>query len=109
MGCNSDNKGWDAPVLSHAENHSPLTERAEVITDHCGALRSSCTSVRLLDETGYANAQGGRLFTYRGKPKLITVSWKDENTLQVNCQSCDLKKIDRQLQKVNFTYIEYAF
>ncbi len=111
-GCDAEAANWNAYVLSNAENpkngqHDFTPSRAEVIADRCGFWHSSCVSVRILDETGFANAQGGRLFTYRGNPQLVAVSWDDAQTLRVKCQSCDPKKITRQLARVNFTNIRY--
>jgi hypothetical protein len=111
-GCSSSDSGWNARVLAQAENprngdnnFSPI--RVEVIADHCGLFNRSCTSIRLIDETGFANSDGGRLFTYKGKRERVAVTWKDSQTLQVSCTACDKKQIERQLSQVNFIHIEY--
>jgi len=101
IGCDAEVENWNAHILSQSPNP------AEVIDDHCGFFRRSCVSARLIDETGFANAQGGRFFTYRGDPRAISISWKDAKTLQVRCQPCDAKRIERQMKEVNFTHIEY--
>jgi hypothetical protein len=111
-GCDAEVANWNAPVLSKAENPSNgaynfTSSRAEVIAYHCGLLHSSCVSVRLLDETGFANSQGGRLFTYRGIPQAISIRWKDPQTLLVSCHLCNPKKIERKLTEVNYTHIKY--
>jgi hypothetical protein len=112
VGCSQESTDWDAHVLAKAENpkngHFNFTDqRAEVVSDRCGFLHSQCVSVRLLDETGFANTQGGRFFTYRGDSQAISINWQDEKTLQVRCKSCDPKKIERQLTQVNFVSIKY--
>ena|ERR1700678_694297 len=112
MGCNSENRDWSARVISQSPNpangyYNTSPQRAEVIKDRCGLLHSSCVSVRLLNETGFANAQGGRLFTYRGNARTISISWIDAKTLEIRCQPCDPKKIERKQTQVNFTHIEY--
>jgi len=112
IGCDAEVENWNAHILSQSPNpnngaHNFTSQRAEVIDDHCGFFRRSCVSVRLLDETGFANAQGGRLFTYRGDSQAISINWQDEKTLRVRCKSCDSKKIERQLTQVNFVSIRY--
>ena len=111
-GCDLNVSNWDATVIAKAENpkngeHNFTPQRAEVIADRCGVFRSSCVSVRLLDVTGFANDQGGRLFTYRGDPKTVSITWQDSGMLRVRCTSCDPKKIERQLTRVNFVSIKY--
>lgn len=111
-GCSSENKDWSALVLSKAENpangyYNTTPQRAEVIADRCGLLHSSCVSVRLLDETGFANAQGGRFFTYKGNAQAVSISWIDAKTLEVRCQRCEAKKIALKQTQVNSTHIEY--
>jgi hypothetical protein len=112
IGCDAEVDNWNARILSQSPNpnngaHNFTSQRAEVIDDHCGFFRRSCVSARLLDETGFANAQGGRFFTYLGDPRAISISWKDAKTLQVRCRPCDAKRIERQMKEVNFTHIEY--
>ena len=112
VGCQAGDANWSASVLAKAENpnngrHNFTSQRAEVIADHCGLFHPNCSSVRLLDETGFANAQGGRLFTYLGHPQDVSIGWLNEKTLQVRCRACDTKKIKRQLAQVNLVHIEY--
>jgi hypothetical protein len=112
VGCDHESTNWDAHVLAKAENPKNgyfdfTDQRAEVVSDRCGFLLSQCVSVRLLDETGFANAQGGRLFTYRGDSQAISINWQDAKTLRIRCKSCDPKKIERQLTQVNFVSIKY--
>jgi hypothetical protein len=112
IGCHSESGDWSARVLAEAENpnngqYNFGSQRAEVIADRCGLLHPSCASVRLLDETGFANAQGGRFFTYTGDSQAISIRWIDPKTLEVRCQGCEAKKIQRKQTQVNFTHIEY--
>jgi hypothetical protein len=112
VGCNHESTNWDAHVLAKAEMPKNgyfnfADQRAEVVSDRCGFLHSQCVSVRLLDETGFANAQGGRLFTYRGDSEAISINWQDEKTPRVQCKSCDPRKIELQLTQVNFVSIRY--
>ena len=112
VGCSQESTNWNAHVLAKAANpkngyYNFTDQRAEVVSDRCGFLHSQCVSVRLLDETGFANAQGGRFFTYRGDSQAISITWQDEKTLRVRCKSCDPKKIERQLTQVNFVSIRY--
>jgi hypothetical protein len=112
IGCSSANQDWSAHVLSQAENpangnYNFTSQRAEVIADRCGVFHSSCVSVRLLDETGFANAQGGRLFTYRGESRAVSIVWINAKTLEVRCQSCDAKKVVQKQTQVNFIHIDY--
>ena len=113
-GCEADishSSDWKAPVLATAENphngmHNFTPTRAEVIADRCGLLRRSCTSVRLLDETGYANANGGRVFTY-ARVAPIAIKWADDKTLTIKCETCKQASVMKQLPSNHFFQLKY--
>ena len=113
VGCSTESD-WDLPVIAKAENprngYADFTSQcAEVVQDKCGFLRRACVSVRLLDETGWANSNGGRVFSYALSSPNLHVEWADAKRLHIVCTGCDQDRVRLELATINSTQITYLF